>query len=173
MCDSATALLGHLPCKKEYDSLSLAEGFKPEVPCFLSLVETSRCLRCPAEHHHWKIFFFYFAERSDKLKTNSMPQSLWHRKGQDHNIAKGASHHMHGGNKPHGTSGSVLHKAEAKMLQLGSWQQPRSCQSVEKWLSLHRNDWFIHAIRRERNVPRGRQVHLPVCWSLHHKCYCR
>lgn len=59
--------------------------------------------------------------------------NFWHRKDWDHNMAGGAAHHMHGGNKLHCPSGSAAHKAEAEPLQAGSWQQLRGCQSENDW----------------------------------------
>lgn len=89
--------------------------------------------------------------------------NLWHRKDWDHNMACGGAHHMHGGNKLHCPSGSAAHKAEAEPLQAGSWQQLRGCQSVKKWLSLHRNGLF--------HLKGGRLMHsiysLTVRWTSH------
>ena len=81
--------------------------------------------------------------------------NLWHRKGWDHNMAGGGTHHMHRGNKLCCPSGSAAHKAEAELPQSASWQQHRSCLSVEKRLSLHRHDWFIQSKRRESDAHWG------------------
>lgn len=137
---------------------------------------TSECLRSLCSNHSLSPHSSYSAvgngnlflitrdwEIENKLYAT---MNLWLKVGWDHNMASGATHHIHGGNKLQSPSGSAAHKAEAAVAQLCCWQQPRSCHSVEKWLSPHRNDWFIHPIRRESNVPGGRQAQLSKCWSF-------
>lgn len=157
-----TVQLRLLPCTRG-NNLHLPErGLKPEVPCF----------QCSNQSAHipatllLEIGIYFFSQGIENLKTNYATMNLWLKVGWDHYMAEGATHHIHGGNKLQSPSGSAAHKAESAVPQLCSWQQPRSCQSVEKWLSLHRNDWFIHPIRRESNVPGERQAQLSMCWSF-------
>lgn len=109
-----------------------------------SLISSLNMLQSEPSCRAIGINFFCSAQRSEKLKTNSRPWWIFGTgRAGDHSMAGGATHHMHGGSKLSGPGDSAPHKAGAELPQSGTWRQPRSCQSPEEWLSLHRNDGFI------------------------------
>lgn len=60
---------------------------------------------------------------------------------------------MHSGDKLRRCpGGSVTYKANAELLQWESWQQYMSCQSLKKWLSLHRSDTFYSSVSWQQHL---------------------